>query len=342
MKAGLVCPYDLEKPGGVQSQVVGLASALLEFGDEVRIIGPGKVDGFDSVDVGETVSVRANRSRVPVSLSPYTSRKVKEAVRGLDVIHVHEPLMPLASLVALRSGPPVVGTFHADPGAFGKGLYSLAGKQLNSLLGPNVRRVTAVSPTAAAPLHESLDVTIIPNGVDLSTFEVDVERNPTRVCFLGRDETRKGLHVLLEAWEKVVARVNGAELVVMGADRGIDGIEWMGRVDDKTKANVLGSSGVYVAPNLGGESFGIVLVEAMASGTAVLASDLESFQEVGGEAARYFPVGDAGALAESLTALLQDSQTVAELGAVGRERSRQFDWSVIASAYRQLYEAALS
>lgn len=342
MRIGLVCPYDLSIPGGVQAQVKDLARHLERAGDEVMIIAPGLPEGIDGLDLGSTISIPGNRSKVPLSADPRVAGAIKRNVADLDLLHVHEPLMPVVSLSALRAGIPVVGTFHAAPGAVGLGFYTVMRSQLKRLLGPNIRRLTAVSPTAAAPLPDDFDVAIVPNGVEVSSFEIDVERHPFRVAFLGRDEKRKGLDVLLEAWARVAVSVPEARLLVMGADRDIAGITWAGRVDDAAKVQGLCSSSVYVAPNLGGESFGVVVVEGMAAGCAVVASGLESFRAVGGDTVDYVPPGDAAALADSLLDLLDDPSRIAVMSRAGRDRAKRYDWSNVASEYRAIYREALS
>jgi phosphatidylinositol alpha-mannosyltransferase len=171
---------------------------------------------------------------------------------------------------------------------------------------------------------------------------VDVTRGSNRVAFLGRDEPRKGLDVLLEAWRTVSQVIPAAELVVMGAEREPAGINWMGLVDDTTKAEVLASTALFVAPNLGGESFGVILVEAMSAGAAVVASDLASFREVGGDAVRYFSTGSSGDLAGVLIALLGDANEVASMSRAGKARAAQFDWGTVATKYRAIYAEALS
>ena len=342
MRIGLVCPYDLSEPGGVQEQVKGLSRALRRLGDEVVVIAPGAGEGEDLVDLGGSVSVPGNRSIVPISVKLCVGRRIREAVAGLDLVHVHEPLMPMASLLALRCGRPVVATFHAAPGPLGRGLYRLLGAQLRRILGPDVRSFTAVSPTAAAALSQRIPVSIIPNALDVAAFEREGERAPDTVCFLGRDEPRKGLDVLLESWPRVTAAVPGAQLVVMGANRDLAGIHWLGRVGEETKIEVLSTSSIYVAPHLGRESFGIVLVEAMAAGAAVVASDLEAFRHVARDGAIYFPAGDNVALADRLVRLLGDDAERKALRAAGRERAKRFDWGVVAAAYRDVYQATLS
>jgi phosphatidyl-myo-inositol alpha-mannosyltransferase len=342
VRIGLVCPYDLSKPGGVQAQVMGLARRLHEAGDEPTIIGPGLPDGVSGVDLGPTVSIPGNRSRVPLSVDPRMRRLLRRSTGTLDLLHVHEPLMPMVSLAALRVGVPVVATFHAAPSAIGVGFYRLLGARLARVLGPYVRKVTAVSPTAAAAVSSDIDVVVIPNGVDVAAFSADVDRQMKRVAFLGRDEKRKGLDVVLKAWPTVIDAVPEAELYVMGANRDRRGITWRGPVDDAGKVEGLCSSAIYVAPNLGGESFGVVLVEAMAAGAAVVASDLPSFQDVGGDAVHYFETGDPGALAVTLVELLKSPEDIEELAAAGRARARRYDWETVAAQYRNVYREALS
>ncbi|HEU5112153.1 MAG TPA: glycosyltransferase family 4 protein, partial [Acidimicrobiia bacterium] len=288
LRVGLVSPYDLSVPGGVQAQVLGLAAYLRSWGDDVVVIGPGLPEGIAGVDLGESLSIPGNGSMVPIAADPRSRRRIRSAAAGLDLLHVHEPLMPLASLLATHAGPPVVGTFHAAPGRAGRLAYRLTRPLLSRLLG-NTAMVTAVSRAAASVLPDGLEVRLIPNGLDVESMKVETTRVPGRVAFLGRDEPRKGLDVLLEAWETVRTARPEAELVVMGSKRDDAGPTWMGRVDEGTKAMVLSSSSIYVAPQTGGESFGIVLLEAMAAGAAVVASDLESFRDWAGEAALLVP-----------------------------------------------------
>jgi phosphatidylinositol alpha-mannosyltransferase len=278
---------------------------------------------------------------VPISFDPRARRRIRAASADLDLLHVHEPLMPLASLFANHAGPPVVATFHAAPGTAGRIAYRVGRPLFTRAMG-NTVAITAVSETAASVLPPGADFEIIPNGLDVAALHAEVERDPNAVAFLGRDEPRKGLDVLLEAWPTVVDRVPRARLTVMGANRGLEDITWMGYVDDATKARVLGSSGVYVAPHLGGESFGIVLVEAMAAGAAVVASNLDSFVAVAAGAARFFPAGDVKALGETLAEVLADPDEQRRLASIGVEGAKRFDWSVVGAAYRDLYARVVS
>ncbi|MFQ5524252.1 MAG: glycosyltransferase family 4 protein [Acidimicrobiia bacterium] len=341
MRIGLVCPYDLSRPGGVQAQVLGLYRILAEGEEAPVVVGPGLPAGLEGIDLGSTVSIPVNGSRAPISLRPGVIPELKEWSATLDLLHVHEPLVPAVSLAAVRAGPPVVATFHAAPGPVVGGLYRLLGSGLRTFLGPSTRVVTAVSPSAAAPLPDDLEVRLVPNGIDVDAFTLDLPRRSTRVAFLGRDEPRKGLDVLLEAWPRVVEEVPDAELVVMGCRRNVEGVEWMGPVGDGTKAEVLASSAVYVAPNLGGESFGVTLVEAMAAGAAVVASDLTAFRGVAGEAAVFFPPGDHDALARLVSDLLKDATARNQLASRGRARATRYDWRVVAAEYRRAYAEAV-
>ncbi len=336
MRVGLVSPYDLSKPGGVQAQVLGLADTI---GTDAYVIGPGLPADVAGLDLGDSVSVPGNGSMAPISLSLRLKRQIADA--PVDVLHVHEPLMPTVSWSALRAGKPVVATFHADPsGAVAAGYRFISG-YLRRLLGPNVKAVSAVSRTAGRVL-EGVDYQLVPNGLDVGTYERGLDRVPKSVSFLGRDEPRKGLDILIEAWPTVLAAHPDASLRVMGGRRDLDGVEFLGRVDDETKAGVLNSSDIYVAPNTGGESFGIVLVEGMAAGAAVVCSDLPAFKDVGSDVVQYFETGSSVDLARSVIELMNDAELTARLGRAGQEHSKQFSWDVVAARYQELYESVLS
>lgn len=341
MRVGLVSPYDLSAPGGVQAQVLGLAAYLRSWGDDAVVIGPGLPDGVPGVDLGESLSVPGNGSKVPIAADPRSRRRIRSAALDLDLLHVHEPLMPLASLLATHAGPPVVATFHAAPGRAGRLAYRLTRPLLTRLLG-NTRMVTAVSRAAASVLPDGLEVRIIPNGLDVESMKVEIAREPNKVAYLGRDEPRKGLDVLLDAWETVNAARPEAELVVMGSQRDDAGPTWMGRVDEGTKAMVMSSSSIYVAPQTGGESFGVVLLEAMAAGAAVVASDLDSFRDWAGEAALFFPVGNSEALATAVIELLENPGRRQTLAEDGRTLAETHDWSIVGGTYRGLYDEVVA
>ena len=338
MRVGIVSPYDLDAPGGVQSICRGLAERLERRGVAVALVGPGRGEGR----AGRPVPVRANQSTVPLTLAPTAGRVVRRLLAEVDVVHVHEPAVPVVGWVAAGAPLPLVATFHADPPLWARRAYHLAASAISARLRGAV--LTAVSPVAAAALPPSWgEVTIIPNAVDVSSYP-EVPRHPQRVAFLGRDEPRKGLDVLLSAWEQVKHRHPQAELWVMGAQRADPpaGVVYCGTVDDAEKRAVLGSSAVFVAPNRGGESFGMVLIEAMAAGCAVVASSLPAFEAVLAGAGVTVPPGRADLLAAVLIDLLSDPRRVGILGEEAKVRASTFDWEVVADAYQAAYESALA
>ena len=185
---------------------------------------------------------------------------------------------------------------------------------------------------------------IIPNAIDVPAYQVDVERLSNRISFLGRDEPRKGLDIALDAFEMVRADCPDAELVVMGASRpgAPAGVTFKGFVESPEKHQILASSSIFIAPNTGGESFGIVLAEAMAAGCAVVASELSAFQDVVGDDAVLVPVGDSAALGSAIIGLLADPASRDRLGQAGRTRVGRFDWSLVLGQYRQAYADAMT
>ena len=340
MRIAVVCPYDMGEVGGVQSHVVDLVDRLRLAGEDAFLVAPGAPRDL-GVDVGSTVSVPGNESRSPVALAPGAAVRTVRALRVADVVHVHEPMMPVVGPAALTAGRPTVATFHAAVAPWTKRLYRSFSWVGRGLLGG--ARLTAVSDTAAAGLPASWSpISIIPNGLDVRSFEVDVGRVPARVAFLGRDEPRKGLDVLLAAWPGVRAVKPDAELAVIGSSRSasIPGVTWHGRVEESTKRALLASSAVFVAPNLGGESFGIVLTEAMAAGCAVVASALPAFVSVLEGAGLFVPPGNSDALTETIARLLDAPEEVDRLATAASERVRRFDWANVVDRYRSLYAEA--
>jgi len=339
MNVGIVCPYDLGAPGGVQRVCMDLAAQLRGMGDSVILVGPGEGDGW--ISVGSTIPIMANESRVPVALTPALMGRVDDALAGVDVVHVHEPLIPLVGWAAMRVEKPIVATFHADPPEWARNLYSRFGKWLTK---PFRRAsITAVSDVAASALPDDWGAPhIIPNGVDVSSYEVDTPRDWNRVVFLGRDDPRKGLDVILEAWPAIRAVHPEAHLMVVGVSRNEapDGVTYAGRVREGEKRRLLAGSAVMVAPNLGGESFGIVLAEAMAAGCAVVASDIQAFRDVAQHAAAYVAPGDVEGWSETVVTLLRSPEWIDSLQSAGRRRVRDYDWATVTAAYRSVYEEA--
>ncbi len=345
MKVAVVCPYAFDAPGGVQDQAARIVRWLRAGGHEAWAVAPGSGGPQGTRHVGAYRPIRANRSVAPIAVDPRVVRRVAAAVADADVVHVHEPFMPMVSLGAVFADtPPIVATFHADPGALARGAYRAAGPLL-SLVTSRVAVFTAVSQVAASALAgKDLGIRIIPNGIDLEDFDGAGERDAHRVLFLGRDEPRKGLDQLLQAWPLVRARVADARLRVAGAlrERGPEGAEFLGRVDDEAKRDELRRAAVLVAPNLGGESFGIVVVEGMASGCAVVASDLPAFRSVGGDAVRFVPPADPPAIAAAVADVLADPAVCGSLGAAGRARAESFGRATVLTAYLAAYHDAAS
>jgi phosphatidylinositol alpha-mannosyltransferase len=343
MHVALVCPYNLERPGGGQQHVLELAFRLERRGVDARVVAPGLPDGLAGTDLGGSVLVRGNRSSTPISLDPKVWRMTRRAIAAADVVHVHEPFMPLVSLAALNSGQPTVATFHADPPSWVGTAYRLGRGWGRRLLGGAV--LTAVSPVAASSVPSSWgNIEVIPIGLDVASYGGGIERLEHRVCFLGRDDPRKGLDVLLSAWSDIKDRCPAAELVVLGAVRpdAPPGVRFLGRVSEAEKRRVLAVSAVFVAPNTGAESFGTVVAEAMASGCAVVATDLPAFRWVTGKAALLVPPGDSRALAAAVIQLLQTPGLTAKIGASSASQAARFDWEVVTDAYLASYRLAAS
>lgn len=346
MRIGLVCPYDVSKPGGVQQVVIELGRQLKERGEDVVVVAPGEPArdaGVPFRSVGSSRTIRANRSNAPVALRPSAWNTTIESIEAVDVVHIHEPFIPVVgwSALSIRSRP-LVATFHADPPRWTRRLYSA----LSVVAGFGLRGVvtTAVSPVAAAAVPEKWDrPRIVPNAIYVASYHIDVERHPMRVAFLGRDEPRKGLSVLLEAWPSIQAAHPEARLEVLGARRpgSYAGVTFHGPADEVTKREILASSQVYVAPNLGGESFGVVVAEGMAAGCAVVASDIDAFRYVLGEDGILTPPGEAPALADAVSDLLAAPAQARHLGLRAQDAVRRFDWSAVVDGYRESYRDAV-
>jgi phosphatidylinositol alpha-mannosyltransferase len=381
----MVCPYDWSIPGGVQAQVQGLARALQRVSVSVVVVAPatgptgGQCNEFELVTVGKSLSIAANGSRAPVAPTPAAVVRTIRALRhlGADVVHVHEPMVPGPSLAALVAGPrPILGTFHRS----GRdALYKAEALALRGVI-RRLDAAVAVSEAARETAAEMLGsrfgaIPVIPNGVDLHQYvgrlgqldavepvvaapdlTVEPPSASLTIVFVGRHEERKGLVVLLEAFERLRreathAGLRGARLNVVGDGPATirlkerfardDAVNWLGAVDDPEKARQLASADVFVAPSLHGESFGVVLLEAMAAGTPVIASDLPGYRLAAGEAARFVPPGDATALAAGLVAVLGDAGERDRLRALAAERVRAYSMEEIAGRYMKLYEALI-
>ena len=355
MRVALVCPYSVSIPGGVQGQVLGLASALAGLGEEVLLVAPydgGNLPGVPFVDAGSSRGLPANRSRAPVGLDlAATRRALHELERfGPEALHLHEPFVPALSLGALLgTRVPALGTFHRSGSGIAYRALGLVARRWFRRLAA----ATAVSGSARATLVKvvgkvAAGCEIVPNGVELDRFERArgwPTSGPTAV-FVGRHERRKGLEVLLSAFSglRVPARLwvigTGPETGTLRARHGGDArIEWCGRVGDAELAERLVGADVLVAPALGGESFGMVLLEAMAAGTAVIASDIDGYREAAGPAARLVRAGDVEGLRGALAELLTDAPSRAALVAAGRARASELSMRRLAERYAAGYRA---
>lgn len=358
MRVGLVCPYAWDVPGGVMAHTRDLAEALIAAGHQVSVLTPRRDDASPlpsyAVDAGRPIPIPYNGSVARLLLGPVSYARVRRWVRegiggaGFDVLHAQEPTAPSVSLLAcyVATGP-IVGTFHTSNSR--SRLLALSEPLLTPAL-EKIRARIAVSPAARRTIVEHLggDAVEIPNGVTIARF-ADAEPWPAYaetpvVAFVGRiDEPRKGLALLLEAWRLV--RTPGARLLVAGpGDPPADvppGVELLGLVSEEDKARLYRTATVYCAPNTGGESFGIVLLEAMAAGAAVVASDLEAFRRVldDGDSGVLVPVGDAPALAAALDRLLAPAGAAERSGltARGAVTVARYDWPRIAAEVAEVY-----
>jgi phosphatidyl-myo-inositol alpha-mannosyltransferase len=350
LRIAILCPYSLSFPGGVQGQVIGLARELRRMGHEAIVLAPldpvrGKGDptgfGHESsgvISIGRSVPIHANGSIAPVALGPKASLRALKALRSLrcDVLHIHEPLAPGASYACLAFGSiPKIGTFHRSGSSL---LYTVFGPVARRLAG-HLRIRCAVSADARDTAQKALggEYEIVGNGVDYERFAA-AEPWPTEaptVMFVGRHEKRKGLRVLLEAFKGLA----DTEAVCWVAGQGpeTDGLKqlypeshsvrWLGRINNQTLAGRLRGADVACFPSIGGESFGVVLLEAMAARSAVVASDLPGYRSAGEGFARLVAPGDPIALGAALEVALSDATS-----GLGLSSSRSLD---LASAHAE-------
>ncbi|RFU87428.1 glycosyltransferase family 1 protein [Streptomyces triticagri] len=379
MRIGIVCPYSWDVPGGVQFHIRDLAEHLIRLGHEVSVLAPADDETPLPpyvVSAGRAVPVPYNGSVARLNFGFLSASRVRRWLHDgtFDVIHIHEPASPsLGLLTCWAAQGPIVATFHtSNP-------RSRAMIAAYPILQPALEKISAriaVSEYARRTLVEHLggDAVVIPNGVDVDFFaraEPKAEwqsaaaraasdgsgtgdgRDDTgTIGFIGRiDEPRKGLPVLMQALPRILAERPGTRLLVAGRgdeEEAVESlpaemrerVEFLGMVSDEDKARLLRSVDVYVAPNTGGESFGIILVEAMSAGAPVLASDLDAFAQVldQGAAGDLFANEDADALADAAIRLLGDPERRAGLRERGSAHVRRFDWSTVGADILAVYE----
>jgi phosphatidylinositol alpha-mannosyltransferase len=346
MRIGIVCPYSLDVPGGVQFHVRDLAETLIGLGHEVSVLAPAEEDAELPdyvVSAGRAVAVPYNGSIARLSFGPISLARVRKWLSNgqFDVLHVHEPVTPSLSLLAVLSARgPVVATFHT---AMTRSKAMAAGKGMLQLVLERINGRIAVSALARKVQVEHLGGGAVPGWPG----------SGGAIGFLGRfTEPRKGFSLLIDAMTKLVpdrpdlrlllagpSDIEEVELPAQVAER----LTFLGKVSEVEKARMLRSVDIYVAPNTGGESFGMILTEAMAAGSAIVASDLDAFRRVldGGRAGALFPNGDSGALAEAIGTLLDDPDRRFELRQRATEVVRDYDWPVVAARVLEVYASAI-
>lgn len=365
LRIGMVSPYSWDVPGGVQFHVRDLAETLIGQGHYVSVLTPVQYDDPLPpyvVDAGRAIPIKYNGSVARLQFGPVSAARVRSWLNDgkFDVVHVHEPQAPsLSLLTCMLAAVPVVATVHA---ATDRSKW-LAATQ--ALLQPFLERIAgriAVSELARRLQVEHLggDAVVIPNGVFVSQF---AEAQPlqglsagTTIGFLGRyDEPRKGMGVLIGAMEILAAQRPDIRLLVAG--RGdeeefradlpatlVDRVELVGELTETMKARFLRTIDVYCAPNTGGESFGVILIEALAASAPIVASDLDAFSRVlgGGRAGLLSPVGDAHRLAAAIALSIDDPEQTAQRVAAGRALVAQYDWNVVARRVLGVYETVIA
>lgn len=366
LKIGIICPYGWDTPGGVQIHIKELSDWLIENGHEVSVLAPvtddkNIVDDF-VVSAGRPVSIRFNGSVARVLFGPVASSRVKQWIENgkFDLIHIHEPAIPSIGLLAgWAAEGPIVATFHASTNKL------RAFNAMATALDPLIERISgkiAVSEIARKTLKErfNTEAVVIPNGIHLEKFQTSQKKREWsgqfNIGFLGRfNEKRKGLDTLVAALPAVITRYPDVKLLVAGPGD-IDSakkeipenlhryIEFLGPLSEEDKVSFFKSISIYVAPNTGGESFGIILGEAMACHTPIIASNLPAFVALleNGKYGMLFNSENSIELAESINDLLGNVERQALLGTAGFEKAKELDWENVANAIFGVYELALS
>lgn len=362
-KIGIVCPYGWDTPGGVQSHIADLAQYLIAAGHTVSVLAPTHLDENLPdfvVSAGRPIAIPYNGAVARVLFGPIAFSRVRQWISqgDFDVLHLHEPAIPSISLLACWAAEgPMVGTFHA---AAKRQKVSFA---VVPFLEPVIEKLTAriaVSEAARETLTEHLetDAIVIPNGIYADRYrdgEIDSRYTGNTLGFIGRfQEPRKGLSVLLDALPRIVDKFSDTKLFIAGPGNQEEAFEvidpnlrnrilFLGRISDKEKADFLTSVGLYVAPNTGGESFGIILAEAMASGASIVASDIPAFDALlgHGKYGTLFTSEDSTDLANKVIDLLSSPDARIAKARAGKEYAQTFDWDVVAEKIFDVYEMAM-
>lgn len=355
LRIGLISPYSLTIPGGVQAQVLGLARQLRKMGHEARVLGPcdGPPPEPFVTPLGNSLPTAANGSIVPLAPDPSAALRTIRAINdeAFDVLHLHEPIAPGPTVTALLLRlAPMVGTFHAAGDIAWYGRLSKGVNWIADFLDARV----AVSPQARELAHRYLggQYEILFNGIENETYaRPETTRGEKKsIFFCGRYEPRKGLAVLLEAFEKIA---DDAELWVASDGDGIGELQakyadnsrilWLGRISDAEKIDRLAKCSVFCAPSLHSESFGIVVLEAMASGAPIVASSLDGYRNVATHDVNGWLVepGDVAGLAEGLARVLTDNALAQRLQLGGLARAQELSMRHLAEIYLEIYHKVL-
>ena len=362
-RIGIVCPYGWDTPGGVQAHVGDLAEYLIAQGHSVSVLAPSLSDEnlpHYVTSAGRPISISYNGAVARVLFGPVAFSRVKGwiAEGDFDVLHLHEPAIPSISLLACWAAEgPMVGTFHA----------ASARKKIAFAITPfiepvieklNVRIAVSEAARETLQIHLDTDAVVIPNGIYAKRFAsavVDQQWTGNTIGFIGRfEESRKGLSVLVEALHLMINRVPDLRVFIAGPgnpDSVLKELEphlrnrftFLGKISEAEKASLMASVGLYVAPNTGGESFGIILAEALASGACVLASDIPAFASLlgDGEYGTLFASENSADLAEKAIALLGDPGLRHEISKRGQSYADSFDWDLVAERIYDVYEMAM-
>jgi phosphatidylinositol alpha-mannosyltransferase len=366
LKIGIVCPYGWDTPGGVQIHIKELSQWLIAKGHEVSVLAPVTDEGLNIepwvVSAGRPISIPYNGAIAKVIFGPLASSRVKQWIANgnFDLLHLHEPAIPSLSLLAGWAGDgPMVATFHAAANP------QKVANAIGTMLDPLIERITAkiaVSEIARETLKDRFDTeaVVIPNGIDTSKFEGIGVRSewalPNTLGFIGRfDEPRKGLAVLLAAIPKIAYKVPNLRILVAGPGNASDfeklvppelreRITFLGRISEIEKAQFFKSVSLYIAPNTGGESFGIILAEAMAAKTPIVASDLAAFTKLldNGSAGALFASENSEDLADMIINLLDNQEMREKIAIAGYEKAKSFDWDSVGDQILSVYEMALA
>jgi phosphatidylinositol alpha-mannosyltransferase len=368
VKIAMVSPYDFTWPGGVTAHVAQLARALGRSGHEVKVLAPHSPsrDFQDSdllVPFGRSVPLPSGGSTARVTLSWWLYPKIRALLKKeqFDIIHLHEPMVPILPLCVLEFSKSVnVGTFHA----------SYSRQHLYRAFQPIIKRwqkrlhgSIAVSPAARRYVNNTFpgEYEIIPNGIDYKHFSANVAPLPQyqdgklNILFVGRLEKRKGLRYLLEAYSKLKWEMPNTRLIVVGpgnpdkesyrilSSHGLRDVEFAGRVSYDELPRYYATADIFCSPATGGESFGIVLLEAMSAGKPVVASDIEGFRGImsDGEQGLLVPKKDTGALANALGRLARDPELRSKLGGQGSRSAEDYRWEVVAGRVEEYYNRCI-